>query len=85
MCCIIAEQGKICGCHNWLQVYNEERNGRIDYKGYIRPRQRGCKFMEPHNKEQLLTFQFQWEDEMKPVSTRCDRVTGIDNPDCATN
>ncbi|KAG1706503.1 hypothetical protein DVH05_001651 [Phytophthora capsici] len=63
------KNGKICGCHNWLQVYNEERNGRIDYRGYIRPRQRGCKFMEPHNKEQLITFQFQWEDEMKPVST----------------
>ncbi|KAG7379931.1 hypothetical protein PHYPSEUDO_007989 [Phytophthora pseudosyringae] len=63
------KNGKIGGCHNWLQVYNEERNGRIDYKGYIRPRQRGCKFMEPHNKEQLITFQFQWEDETKPVST----------------
>ncbi|KAG4040440.1 hypothetical protein PC123_g24021 [Phytophthora cactorum] len=63
------KNGKICGCHNWLQVYNEERNGRIDYRGYIRPKQRGCKFMEPHNKEQLITFQFQWEDEMKPVST----------------
>ncbi|CAI5728119.1 unnamed protein product [Peronospora effusa] len=63
------KNGKICGCHNWLQVYNEERNGRINYKGYIRPRQRGCKFMEPTNKEQLLTFQFQWEDETKLVST----------------
>ncbi|RLN64199.1 hypothetical protein BBJ29_000365 [Phytophthora kernoviae] len=63
------KNGKIGGCHNWLQVYNEERNGRIDYRGYIRPKQRGCKFMEPHNKEQLVTFQFQWEDEMKPVST----------------
>ena len=52
-------------------MYNEERHGRIDYMGYIRPRQRGCRFMEPHNKEQLITFQFQWEDNMKPVSTRC--------------
>uniref|UniRef100_M4BMD6 EndoU domain-containing protein n=1 Tax=Hyaloperonospora arabidopsidis (strain Emoy2) TaxID=559515 RepID=M4BMD6_HYAAE len=51
------------------EVYNEERHGRIDYKGYIRPRQRGCRFMEPHNKEQLITFQFEWEDNMKPVST----------------
>ncbi|RLN20668.1 hypothetical protein BBJ28_00006087 [Nothophytophthora sp. Chile5] len=65
----IVHQGKVCGCHNWLQVYNEERNGRINYRGYIRPKQRGHKFMEPHNKEQLVTFQFKWEDEIKPVST----------------
>ncbi|GMF33294.1 unnamed protein product [Phytophthora fragariaefolia] len=25
--------------------------------------------MEPHSKEQLITFQFEWEDELKPVST----------------
>ncbi|CEG43062.1 poly-specific endoribonuclease-b-like [Plasmopara halstedii] len=61
--------GKICGCHNWLQVYNEERRGRIDYRGYIRPKQRGCKFLEPHNKEQLITFQFQWDNKIKLVST----------------
>ncbi|CAI5745727.1 unnamed protein product [Peronospora destructor] len=33
------KNGKICGCHNWLQVSS------------------------------FLTFQFQWEDKTKPVST----------------
>lgn len=63
------KNGKICGCHNWLQVYNEERRGRIDYRGYIRPKQRGHNFMEPHNKEQLITIQFRWDNEIKLVST----------------
>ncbi|TDH72332.1 uncharacterized protein CCR75_003429 [Bremia lactucae] len=63
------KNGKICGCHNWLQVYNEERKGLIDYQGYIRPKQRRRNFMESHNKEQLITFQFHWEGKIKLVST----------------
>uniref|UniRef100_K3WX75 EndoU domain-containing protein n=1 Tax=Globisporangium ultimum (strain ATCC 200006 / CBS 805.95 / DAOM BR144) TaxID=431595 RepID=K3WX75_GLOUD len=61
--------GKVMGCHNWLQIYNEERQGRLDYRGYIRPKQRGRKFMEPYNYEQLATIQFSWDREIKPVST----------------
>ncbi|CAN0257318.1 unnamed protein product [Phaeothamnion confervicola] len=30
--------GKISGLHNWLQIYKEEKQGRLDYKGYIRAR-----------------------------------------------
>lgn len=62
-------QGKVCGCHNWMQIYNEERHGRLDYRGFIRPKQRGRKFTEPYNHEQLVTIQFSWEREIKPVST----------------
>lgn len=62
-------QGKICGCHNWIQLYNEERHGRLDYRGHIRPKQRGRKFTEPLDHEQLVTIQFNWERELKPVST----------------
>ncbi|TYZ56957.1 hypothetical protein PybrP1_010152 [[Pythium] brassicae (nom. inval.)] len=61
--------GKISGCHNWLQLYNEERHGRLDYRGYIRPKQRGRKFTEPLDHEQLVTIQFSWDRELKPVST----------------
>jgi hypothetical protein len=32
-------QGKVMGCHNWMQVYNEERKGHLNYQGYIRPKQ----------------------------------------------
>lgn len=52
-----------------MQIYNEERHGRLDYRGFIRPKQRGRTFMEPYNHEQLVTIQFSWEREIKPVST----------------
>jgi poly(U)-specific endoribonuclease len=28
--------GEVIGMHSWLQLYNEERNGRLDYQGFIR-------------------------------------------------
>jgi hypothetical protein len=70
-------------------MYNEERRGKLDYLGYIKPKQvyfsllnihrvrfinhlyqRGCAVTKPHNHEQLVTIQFAWEHEIKPVSTR---------------
>eukprot|EP00640_Fibrocapsa_japonica_P001075 CAMPEP_0113936370 /NCGR_PEP_ID=MMETSP1339-20121228/3302_1 /TAXON_ID=94617 /ORGANISM="Fibrocapsa japonica" /LENGTH=433 /DNA_ID=CAMNT_0000938829 /DNA_START=51 /DNA_END=1352 /DNA_ORIENTATION=+ /assembly_acc=CAM_ASM_000762 len=64
-----SKAGKITGLHNWLQMYNEEKAGNLDYRGYIRPRVRGRGFSEPHDNEQLITVQFSWDDEIKPVST----------------
>ncbi|TMW57443.1 hypothetical protein Poli38472_003368 [Pythium oligandrum] len=63
------KDGKICGCHNWIQIYHEERAGRLNYLGYIKPKQRGQSVMKPFNTEQLVTIQFMWEKEIKPVST----------------
>lgn len=63
-------QGKVMGCHNWIQLYNEERQGRLNYHGYIKPKQRGRGVMEPHDHEQLVTIQFKWDREVKLVSTR---------------
>lgn len=37
-------QGKISGCHNWIQVYSEERKGRLNYQGYVRPKQARSQF-----------------------------------------
>lgn len=62
-------EGKIIGCHNWIQMYNEERAGNFNYHGYIRPRQRGCNTTKPHENEQLVTVQFSWYNDIKPVST----------------
>lgn len=28
--------GEVIGMHSWLQLYNEEKNGRLDYQGFIR-------------------------------------------------
>ncbi|KAA6425641.1 MAG: poly(U)-specific endoribonuclease-C-like [Trebouxia sp. A1-2] len=39
-----ARDGKILGLHNWIQFSNQERQGKLDYKGYIFPRvhRHGC-------------------------------------------
>jgi len=26
------KKGQIIGCHNWIQIYNEERKGRLNYR-----------------------------------------------------
>ncbi|KAI8808950.1 Endoribonuclease XendoU-domain-containing protein [Cladochytrium replicatum] len=77
--------GKIVGLHNWyarvgehklivltpliirIQLWNEERNGRLDYKGYIYPKRRDGS--RPEDNPHLLTFQFEWQGEQKPMST----------------
>ena len=50
-------------------MYLEEKAGRFDYLGYIKPRVRGTKCTVPHEWEQLVTIQFAWGDEVKPVSS----------------
>lgn len=44
------------GLHNWIQIYSEEKKGRLDYMGYIFPRQRGYEDT-PAEDEQLITVQ----------------------------
>lgn len=61
--------GQVIGFHNWMQILNEERAGRVDYKGYIRPKRRGRAHDEPHDFEQLVTIQFAWEGVLKPVGS----------------
>jgi poly(U)-specific endoribonuclease len=61
--------GKVTGFHNWVQLFLEEKAGRLDYLGYIKPRVRGRSCMQPSEYEQLVTLQFRWEDEVKDVSS----------------
>ncbi|KAF0761003.1 hypothetical protein AaE_003484 [Aphanomyces astaci] len=63
------KEGKVSGFHNWIQMYLEEKAGRLDYLGYIKPKQRGRSTLDPDEYEQLVTIQFAWENETKPVST----------------
>ena len=63
------KDGKIMGCHNWIQIYNEERYGRLDYRGFIRPKHRQKNHREPYCHDQLITIQFSWDKEIKPVSS----------------
>jgi len=61
------KDGKITGFHNWIQMYLEEKAGRLDYKGYIVPRDRRSK--HPDDWQQVITVQFSWEDELKDISS----------------
>jgi poly(U)-specific endoribonuclease len=59
--------GKVMGMHNWIQLCNEEKVGRLDYRGYIPPRNR--RSPKPDEDDQIVTIQFAWEGDLKPVST----------------
>jgi len=63
------KNGEVMGMHNWIQLWNEERNGRLNYKGYILPRDRSNAWQGDPNEDQLITLQFAWDGEVKPVST----------------
>ncbi|XP_027336313.1 poly(U)-specific endoribonuclease-B-like isoform X2 [Abrus precatorius] len=62
----LKQSGEVSGFHNWLQFYLEEEKGRVDYQGYIFPRQRG---QTPDSETQLLTIQFEWNGVLKSVSS----------------
>ncbi|KAK7251831.1 hypothetical protein RIF29_35385 [Crotalaria pallida] len=62
----IKQNNEVSGFHNWLQFYLEEAKGRVDYQGYIFPRQRG---EIPDSETQLLTIQFEWNGVLKSVSS----------------
>jgi len=63
-----SKEGHIVGLHNWVQLYLEERKGALNYHGYIRPRG-ASGYRTSHENEQLLSLQFSWDGEVKPVST----------------
>lgn len=63
----IKGNGEVTGLHNWLQIYAEEKAGRLDYKGFIAPRKRGAP--GPHENEQMVTMNFTWRGAEKKVST----------------
>uniref|UniRef100_A0A7S3PHP2 EndoU domain-containing protein n=1 Tax=Aplanochytrium stocchinoi TaxID=215587 RepID=A0A7S3PHP2_9STRA len=63
-------KNQITGCHGWIQLYNEEKNGRLDYHGYI-----SMNRTRPSDEQHILTLQFTLLDEedgsedKKPMST----------------
>jgi len=63
----IKDHVEVSGLHNWIQIYAEEKAGRLDYKGYITPRKRGAP--GPHDNEQCVTMNFTWRGAEKKVST----------------
>ncbi|CAM9679644.1 unnamed protein product [Chrysoparadoxa australica] len=64
-----SRDGEITGLHNWIQIYLLEQKGQLDYLGYIKPKSRGQPPREPHDAEQLITIQFEWDGLLKPVGS----------------
>lgn len=58
---------EVSGLHNWLQIALEEQAGRLDYRGYIKPRSQSSS--ESDSNDHLLTIQFRWQGVEKFVGT----------------
>lgn len=61
------KNGEVTGFHNWIKFYLEEKNGNLDYFGYIKPRNRNDAPVD--SDDYLLTVQFKWHGVMKNVGT----------------
>ena len=61
------KDGDVSGFHNWIQFYLEEKRGKVDYRGYIKPR--GHDEAEADSNDHVLTLQFSWEGVEKFVGT----------------
>lgn len=59
---------EVCGLHNWIQMYLEEKRGNIDYQGYIKPK-RSSGLGLPQSHDQFMTIQFMWKGYLKPESS----------------
>lgn len=58
---------KVSGFHNWIQLYQEEKKGALDYRGYIKPR--GQNEAATNDDDHILTLQFAWNGVEKAVGT----------------
>lgn len=66
----VQDDGHVSGMHNWIQLYQQERKGALNYLGYIRPKRvPNMHFASPDAHQQLVTVQFAWNGHVKPVST----------------
>ncbi len=61
------KNGKVTGFHNWLAFLLEERLGRIDYRGYIKPK--SYSDAPTNDDDHVLTLQFNWNGVPKSVGT----------------
>jgi len=54
-------RGKITGFHNWVQIFLEEKKGKLDYQGFVCHKKKNQQEIIPSEKEQLITIQFTWD------------------------
>uniref|UniRef100_A0A7S0RET2 EndoU domain-containing protein n=1 Tax=Chlamydomonas leiostraca TaxID=1034604 RepID=A0A7S0RET2_9CHLO len=57
---------EISGFHNWIQFWAKEKEGKLEYKGYIKPRNRG---EVVDGNDRVLSCQFAWNGLLKNVTT----------------
>lgn len=58
---------QVSGFHNWVRFYMEERRGRIDYRGYIKPKSKTDALADSN--DHVLTLQFFWKGVEKIMGT----------------
>jgi len=61
------KDGSVSGFHNWIQFYLEEKRGNVDYRGYIKPRNKNDARTDEN--DHVLTIQFSWRGVEKMVGT----------------
>jgi len=71
----LKDDGKVIGFHNWIQIFLEEKKGKLDYQGFVCHKKKNHNEIVPSEKEQLITIQFTWDvnassmDKKKDVSS----------------
>lgn len=61
------KDGQVSGFHNWIQFYLEEKKGKVDYRGYIKPR--SYREAQADGNDHIITLQFAWNGVEKLVGT----------------
>ena len=74
-------KGKLMGMHNWIRLYSEEKKGRMDYMGFIKPKVRQSghpSSPRTQNESQIVTLQFSEQGELKTSFNLIYRsITGV--------
>jgi len=58
---------QVSGFHNWVRFYLEEKRGKVDYRGYIKPKSRTDALADSN--DHVLTLQFFWKGVEKIMGT----------------
>lgn len=61
------KNGQVSGFHNWIRFYQEEQKGTLDYRGYIKPKNKSEEGAE--DDDRVLTIQFAWQGVPKLVGS----------------
>lgn len=59
----------VIGFHNWITIYNEEKKGNFNYRGWIPPRRNAMSSEKPSQDSFALSIKFDWKGVEKPVSS----------------